>query len=145
MGNPMVPQGFLNRVKGAISVTDNPNLNITAPYLGKEMISLRPDGVATDIIQTSTGTVGSQVPYQQVTLTAHMLKTQSLGASYQQKFLTDTSLGEVVVTPDATTFGNFTLQNCYLVNFNELSFSGADAGYVVTISGYLPINDNMWN
>lgn len=145
MGNPMVPQGFLNRVKGAISVTDNPNLNITAPYLGKEMISLRPDGTATDIIPTATGTVGSQVPYQQVTLTAHMLKTQSLGASYQQKFLTDTSLGEVVVTPDATTFGNFTLQNCYLVNFNELSFSGADAGYVVTISGYLPINDNMWN
>jgi hypothetical protein len=33
-----------------------------------------------------------------------------------------------VVTPDANTFGNLTLLNCYLVNFNELTFSGMDPG-----------------
>lgn len=144
MANPLVPQGFLNRVRGAMSVTDVPALNVTASYLGKEGISMRPDNAATDIIPTMTGTVGSQTPYQQVTLTVHLLKTQGLGASYQQRFATDTALGEVVVTPDATTLGNFTLLNCYLLNFNELPFNGMDAGYVVTIGGYLVTNDNMW-
>ncbi|BBE76256.1 hypothetical protein RQL81_19165 [Citrobacter braakii] len=144
MGNPLVPQGFLNRVRGALSVTDVPALNVTASYLGKDGISMRPDNAATDIIPTMTGTVGSQTPYQQVTVTVHLLKTQGLGASYQQRFATDTALGEVVITPDATTFGNFTLLNCYLLNFNELPFNGMDAGYVVTIGGYLTTNDNMW-
>ncbi|MDU4354286.1 hypothetical protein PO654_16520 [Phytobacter diazotrophicus] len=144
MGNPLVPQGFLNRVRGALSVTDVPALNVTASYLGKDGISMRPDNAATDIIPTMTGTVGSQTPYQQVTVTVHLLKTQGLGASYQQRFATDTALGEVVITPDASTFGNFTLLNCYLLNFNELPFNGMDAGYVVTIGGYLTTNDNMW-
>ncbi|AWF38011.1 TPA: hypothetical protein OB547_001313 [Escherichia coli] len=144
MANPLVPQGFLNRVRGALSVTDTPALNVSASYLAKDGISLRPDGQATDIIPTMTGTVGSQAPYQQVTLTVHLLKTQGLGESYRQRFLTDTSLGEIVVTPDATTFGNITLLNCYLVNFNELAFSGMDPAFVVTISGYMVTNDNMW-
>lgn len=144
MANPLVPQGSLNRVRGAVSVTDVPALNVTASYLGKDGISLRPDNAATDIIPTMTGTVGSQTPYQQVTLTIHLLRTQGLGASYQQRFATDTALGEVVITPDATTFGNYTLLNCYLLNFNELPFNGTDAGYAVTIGGYLITNDNMW-
>lgn len=144
MANPLVPQGFLNRVRGALSVTDTPALNVSAPYLAKDGISLRPDGPATDIIPTMTGTVGSQAPYQQVTLTVHLLKTQGLGESYRQRFLTDTSQGEIVVTPDSTTFGNITLLNCYLVNFNELAFSGMDPAFVVTISGYMNTNDNMW-
>ncbi|ECI3834681.1 hypothetical protein DOQ96_10285 [Salmonella enterica subsp. enterica] len=145
MPNPLVPQGFLNRVRGAVTVTDNPALNVSASYLGKEGISMRPDTAATDILPTLTGTVGSQAPYQQVTLTIHLLKTQGLGASYQKQFAADTALGEVVVTPDATTFGNYTVLNCYLVNFNELQLNGMDAGYVVTLSGYLITNDKMWD
>ena len=144
MANPLVAQGFLNRVRGAVSVTDSPELSITASYLGKEGISMRPDNAATDIIPTMTGTVGSQAPYQQVTLTVHLLRTQSLAASYQQRFASDTAMGEVVVTPDANTFGNYTILNAYLVNFNELPFNGMDAGYVVTISGYVTTNDKMW-
>lgn len=145
MSNPLVPQGFLNRVRGSVTITDLPALNVTASYLGKDAISMRPDSNATDILPTLTGTVGSQAPYQQVTLTVHLLKTQGLAASYQQRFASDTSLGEVVVTPDATTFGNSTILNCYLVSFNELTLNGMDAGYGVTISGYLVTNNNMWN
>ncbi|MGN5575738.1 hypothetical protein [Enterobacter sp. Lyrl_3] len=144
MSNPLTPQGFLNRVRGAVSITDSPALNVTASFLGKDGISLRPDTAATDIIQTLTGTIGSMVPYQQVTLTVHLLKTQGLAASYQKRFATDTALGEVVVTPDATTFGSSTLLNCFLVNFNEIQMNGMDAGYVVTISGYMVVNDKMW-
>ena len=145
MPNPLVPLGRLNRVRGSVSVTDNPALNVTSSFLGKEGISLRPDGPATDIIPTMTGTVGSQVPYQQVTLTVHLVRTTGLAASYQQQFASDTALGEVVVTPDATTFGNFTILNSYLVNFNEVTINGSDAGFVVTISGYMVTNDKMWD
>ncbi|RTO96814.1 hypothetical protein [Enterobacter roggenkampii] len=144
MANPLVPQGFLNRVRGAVSVTDFPELNVTASYLSKDGISLRPDNAATDIIGTMTGTVGSQATYQQVTLTVHVLKTQGLAASYQRKFATDTSLGELVVTPDATTFDNYTLLNSYLLNFNELPFNGTSAEFVITIGGYITVNDNLW-
>lgn len=144
MPNPLTPQGFLNRVRGAVSITDSPALNVTASFLGKDGISLRPDTAATDIIQTLTGTIGSMVPYQQVTLTVHLLKTQGIAASYQKRFAIDTALGEVVVTPDATTFGSSTLLNCFLVNFNEIQMNGMDAGYVVTISGYMVVNDKMW-
>ncbi|HHH0897026.1 hypothetical protein [Yersinia enterocolitica] len=144
MANPLVPQGFLNRVRGAVSVTGDPSLNVTASFLGKEGVSLRPDGPATDILPTMTGTVGSQAPYQQVTLTVHLLKTQALAAAYQNRFATDTSLGEIVVTPDANTFGNYTVLNSYLVNFNEITMNGMDPGYAATISGYIITNDNMW-
>jgi hypothetical protein len=44
---------------------------------------MRPDNAATDIIPTLTGTVGSQAPYQQVTVTVHLLKTQGLSDSYK--------------------------------------------------------------
>ncbi|SMG37232.1 hypothetical protein [Cedecea sp. NFIX57] len=145
MSAPLVPQGFLNRVRGAVTLTENPALNVTASYLGKDAISMRPDGPATDIIPTLTGTVGSQAPYQQVTLTLHLLRTQGLAASWQRRFASDTALGEVVVTPDASTFGNYTILNAYLVNFNELPITGMDAGYVVTISGYIITNDKMWD
>lgn len=145
MSNPLVPQGFLNRVRGSVTITDLPALNVTASYLGKDGISMRPDTNATDIFPTLTGTVGSQAPYQQVTVTVHLLKTQGLAASYQQRFASDTSLGEVVITPDATTFGNNTILNCYLVSFNEIQLNGMDPGYVVTISGYLTTNDKMWS
>ncbi|WP_245168470.1 hypothetical protein [Enterobacter roggenkampii] len=74
----------------------------------------------------------------------HVLKTQGLAASYQRKFATDTSLGELVVTPDATTFDNYTLLNGYLLNFNELPFNGTSAEFVITIGGYITVNDNLW-
>lgn len=145
MANPLVAQGFLNRVKAGVSVTDISALNISASYLAKEGVSMRPDGPATDMIDTMVGRVGSQVPYMPVTVTIAMLKTQGLAASYQSRFSTDTSLGEVVVTPDASTMDNFTLLNCYLLGFNEMRFNGGEVGYLITIGGYLVVNDNMWS
>lgn len=145
IGNPLVPQGVLNRVRGTFSVTDIPSLTVTASYLGKEAISMRPIGPATDVIGTMAGTVGSQAPYQQVEVTVHLLRTQGMGASWQKKLSDDTSLGECVLTPDATTFGDFTIFNTFITNFQEFGVTGMDAGFVVTLSGYILVNNNMWN
>lgn len=144
MPNPLVNQGFLNRVLGAVSVTNDPDLNVSSSYLGSDAISLRPDAPATDILPTLTGTVGSQCPYQQVTLTVHLLRTQSLAQAWQRRFTNNTALDEIVVTPDATTFDTYTILNAYLVNFSELPFTGRDAGYAVTVSGYVITNNDMW-
>lgn len=145
MPSPLVNQGFLNRVKGAVNVTDDPDLNVTASYLGTDGISLRPDTAAADVIPTLTGTVGSQAPYQQVTLTVHMLRTQALSAAWQNRFSTSTALGEIEVTPDASTFNSYTVLNAYLTNFQEINITGRDPGYVAIISGYIVTNNDMWD
>lgn len=145
IGNPLVSQGVLNRVRGTLSVTDTPALTVTASYLGKEGISIRPIGNATDILPTMAGTVQSQVPYQQVELTVHLLRTQSMGAAWQSRISSDTNLGEVVLTPDAATFGDFTVFNTAIVTFADFSVAGMDAGYQLTLSGYIVVNNNMWN
>ncbi|WP_353613961.1 hypothetical protein [Mangrovibacter phragmitis] len=106
---------------------------------------MRPEGQATDMIDAMVGRIGSQSPYIPVTFTVAMLKTLGLAASYQNQFKTDTALGEVVLTPDATTMDDYTLLNCFLMGFNEMRFNGTEAGYLITISGYLVVNDNMWS
>lgn len=143
-GNPLVPQGFLNRVRGQLSVTDIPALNISASYLAREGISMRPLAAATDVIGTMAGTVGSQVPYQQVEITAHMLRTQALAAAWQRRLRSDTALGESVLTLDTTAMEDFTVLNTFLVNFQELTIAGSDVAFVVTLSGYITVNNDMW-
>lgn len=143
--NPLVSQGVLNRVRGALSVTSLPSLNITAPYLGREGISMRPTTNATDIIPTMTGTVGSQTTFMQVDLTVHLLKTQALGNSWRSQMLDTTALGELTYVSDASTFDDFTLYNGYIVSFGDLPSNGSDPGYVLNISGYIIVNNNLWN
>lgn len=144
-GNPLVDQGFLNRIKGALSVTSYPALNIPVSYQAKEGIVVTPQGNATDIIATAAGTVGSQQPYLQVNLRAHLLRTQSLASSWNQQLIADTKLGEIVVTSDSTVFDKFTFRNVYIMGFSEFSINGSDVGYVVNLSGYMVVNNNMWN
>ena len=79
---------------------------------------MRPDTAATDIIPTMTGTVGSRAPYQQVTLTVHLLKTQGWPPAINGSLQLIPHWGGGGY-PDATTFGNYTILNCYLVNLTK--------------------------
>lgn len=143
-GNPLVNQGFLNRVRATVTVTESPDLNVGASYLAREGFSMRPIGPATDVLPTMAGTVHSQVPYQQVEVTIHMLRTQSLAAAWQNRLRKNTSLGEVVVTPDTNTMEDFTVLNTALTNFQEMPLNGTDPSFVVTLSGYIIVNNDMW-
>lgn len=142
--NPLVSQGFLNRVKASMTVTDTPALNVSASYLAKEMISMRTTGPAADIIQTATGTVISGNVYQPIEIVCHVLRTQALGESWRQRFLSDVSLGEVVVTPDSTVMGDFTILNTALTNWQEMTINGTQASFILLLSGYWVINNDMW-
>lgn len=144
MPNPTVPQGTLNRVLSSISLADLPGLNITAPFVGRQGMLLSFGGGATTFIPTMTGTVTSLEPYQMATITAHLLKTQSLAAAYENQRQVNSLLGSITARGDAVTLPPYLILNCAIENVRELNFSGEDAGYVLTIQGYYQINSSLF-
>src|SRR5579864_2586586 len=96
-----IAQGQLNRIRAAINWTDPGlhDLNISAPYLGKEGIRMAFEGNATDYFPTMIGAVPSPVPYQICTVTVNLLKTQAFGANYQLRFTTNTIMGDMTIIP----------------------------------------------
>jgi hypothetical protein len=81
-GNPLIDQGILNRIKASVVWANFPNLNVTAPYLDKEMITLRLEGQASTQHDTATGLVQSPEPYMPVSVVIALLKTQNLSSAY---------------------------------------------------------------
>ena len=145
ISNPLVDQGVLNKVVGSVIWQNFPALNVTAPFLGREGIRLALDGESTTFIPTMTGTVTSPEPYMMISLTMHLLKSQSLAALYQAQMQNTALLGPGVVRPDVSLgIGPYDILNCAMEGVRELNFSGEDAGYIVTCRGYYLVNNAMW-
>lgn len=143
--NPLVSQGTLNRLRGSVVCTDNPNLNVTAAFLGKEGIGLALEGETTLMLPTMTGVATSPEPYQMCSVSVHLLKTQQLSDLYKQRMETDSRIGDITVRPDASTLSAYPLTNCAIESVAPLNFAGQDAGFVVTIKGTYAINNSLWN
>lgn len=143
--NPQIAQGTLNRLRGSVVVPAFPSLQVTAPFLGKQGISLSFQGEAAEQIPTMTGTVVSDLPYQMATISIALLKTQSLSSVWEAQRQSQSAIGSVTVTPDTSAHPTYTIENCSIGSVRELSFSGDDAGYVVTVNGYYQINNDNWN
>ncbi len=145
MANNLVVQGTLNRLRGSVVVVDAPELTITAPYLGKEGINLAIEGETTLYVPTMTGAVTSGEPYQMITLTVHLLKTQFVSDQYKQRMETLSTIGDVTVRTDASALSNYDLINCAIKSVAPLSFNGQDAGFVISIGGYYAINSSLFD
>ncbi len=145
MPNPNIPLGSLNRLRASVSIINFPGLNVTASFLGREALRLALDGESTTMIPTMTGTVTSPEPYMMSTLTMHLLKTQALAAAYKLQMETDARIGDLVVRPDASTLPPFDLINTAIEAVREMSYSGADAGFIVAIRGYYQVNAALWD
>lgn len=143
--NPRVPQGTLNRIRGSIVLPDLPELNVTAPFLGRGGISFGLQGESTVMIPTMTGAVTSPEPYMMAAVTINLLKTQALAAAWRTRMELDARIGDLTIWPDATTFPRYTVSNCAIVSVREMSFAGDDAGYVLVVHGYYDVNSSMWN
>jgi hypothetical protein len=143
-GNPLVQQGSLNRIIASVVWQSFPALNVTAPFLNREGIRLALDGDATRFLPTMTGAVTSPEPYQMVTLTINLVKSQGLASQYKSQMETQTVLGDCVVRPDTKGLPPYDLVNCALEGVRELSFSGEDAGFSVTVRGYYSINSSLF-
>lgn len=144
-GNPLIDQGTLNRIRGSVQVPSFPQLNVTAPYLGKGGISLALQGEATEYIDTLTGAVTSPNVYQRVAVTINLLKTQNLAALYKAQMELLSLIGTLTVIPDASTLPNYTLQNGSIGNVRDMTFNGDDAGFVVTLGGFYIINNSLFS
>lgn len=142
--NTAISQGNLNRIRGSVVFPSNPDLNVTAEYLGTGMISIAFDGNVTDFINTATGRVTSQVPYLPVTVTINLLRTQSLAQTWLTQAQTNSLLGTATVVPDATTLNNITIQNCAIMTVPGQSFDGGNPDFPITIGGYMIVNSELW-
>lgn len=143
--NPLVAQGVLNRVRGSIVIPNFSSLNVSASYLGEQGISLSRNGSMTTFLPTMTGQATSPEPYQAVTLTVNLLRTQALAAQYEAQMALTTLLGDITIYTDASTLGEYLVNNAAIENVGPLSFAGKDAGYVVTIGGFIVVNNNLFD
>jgi hypothetical protein len=143
--NPLVAQGTLNRLRASVIWANFPQLNVTAPFLHKEGISLALEGDVTTYIDTMTGGVTSPEPYQRANLTLTLLKTQPLSALYKQQLELSSLLGNGTVRPDSSTLPPYALVNCAIRSVRELRFSGEDAAWAVSVGGYYLVNSNLFS
>ena len=146
MGLPyLVDQGTLNRLRGSVVFANFPELNVTAPFLGKEAIGIAFEGPTGQILGTLTGGVTSPEPYQMATVTMHILRTQFLAESYKAQIEVSSNVGSVNVIPDADTLDNYQLENCIIENVEAMQFDGNQAGMVVRIRGIYYINAALYD
>jgi len=144
-GNPLIAQGTLNRIRGSITIPGFTTLNVTAPFLGKEGISLSLEGNTVTYIPTMTGAVTSPEPYQMVACEVHLLKTQNLAALYKAQMESLATIGNFTVRPDASTLPDYAIINGAISDVRALKFDGTDAGWVTTLRGYYLINSSLFS
>jgi hypothetical protein len=143
--NPQIAQGSLNRLVTSLTWESAPELNVTASFLSREMIRFARNGNAVTFIPTGTGAVTSGEPFMMITLTIGLLKTQSLAAAYEARLLANARIGNGTVRPDVSEgIGAFDLTNCAIENVGELTFDGSNPIYPVMLSGYMPVNNDLW-
>lgn len=145
MPNPNIAQGSLNRVRASVTIPNFPNLNVTASFLGSEAISLAKNGEITTQIRTLTGMVNSPEPYVPVVMTIHLVRSQALAQRYEEQQQTNSVLGDIYCTPDASTLSDYTVLNASILSVQEQRFNGTDAGYVITLGGYQQLNSSLWD
>lgn len=144
MPNPNVRLGVLNRLRATVVFAGNPQLNITASYLGRAGLRLGFIGNLTVLIDAMTGVVTSPEPYLQFTLTCHLLKSQGFTNAWKSQIESSTLLGDLTVRPDATTLAPYQLSNGSIVNQDELDFSGASPDFTIRIGGTYQVNSSLW-
>ena len=147
-GSPNVSQGTLNKLRASVIIDAYPQLNITASFLLAEGISLSFGGPITTNLPSMTGVVTSPEPYQLVTCTVHLMKSQSLSAAYKAQIELSSLIGQFTVRPDVAPPngpGPWYINNGTIVGVSPLNFSGRDAGYVVELAGTYNINAAAWS
>ena len=143
--NPRVPQGTLNLLRGSMSVTDNPALNITAPFLTKDMFNVTFEGAFTGQLPTATSFVNSPEPYIMVKVTADILKTNGLAAAYITQAQDNCVLGDCTFKFDSSSMPDLELFNTSIVSVHDIKVNGSTAGVQIVLSGGSYINSSLWD
>jgi len=145
MAAPLIQQGTLNRLRGSVVYSTNATLNVTAPYLASEAISIAFEGDAGMLIPTLTGGVTSPEPYQMATVTINLLKSQALANAYKTQIETNVNVGDISVIADSATLSDYQIGNCVLKGVRDVTYDGNVPGFVVTLTGVYQVNAALWS
>ena len=145
MAAPLIQQGTLNRLRGSVVYAENATLNVTAPYLAREAISIAFEGDAGMLIPTLTGGVTSPEPYQMATVTINLLKSQALADAYKVQIETNVNVGDISVIADSATLSDYQIGNCVLKGVRDVTYDGNVPGFVVTLTGVYQVNAALWS
>lgn len=143
--NPMIAQGTLNRLRASVIVNGFPTLNVTAPYLGEDGVSINPEGESTTYIKTLTGAVTSPEPFQLIVVEIHLLRTQGLANQYKLQNEASALIGNITVRPDSAALSPYDFVNCSIQHWGPHKINGKDAGFMVKIGGVYLINQDLYN
>lgn len=144
--NPIVPQGVLNRLRASITLPGFPNLTITSSFLGKEGIQLAFRGESTVQLDQMTGIVRSPEPYLGVTVTAHLLRTQSFAQGWRAQMEQSTLLpGGIIVRPDSRAMVPYYFDECSIMGVGDQPFNGSNADFLIRLGGRYQINAALFN
>lgn len=145
MGNPLISQGTLNRIRASVVWTDYPALTVTAPYLDRDGVSLRLEGEASAQHGTMTGLVQSPEPYMPVSVVIALLKTQSLSNQYKLQMELNSVIGDGVVWPDVSTgLGQYQLENMSIQSVGDQLYNGTTPIWACTLRGFYIINNALF-
>ena len=144
-GNPLVPQGLLNRVRGSVVFPAFSTLNVTAPYLAADGISIGIDEDGTEQLKTITGVVNSPAAFVLATATIHVLKTQALGEAWAQQFQSNGQIGRMVIHTDTAALSQYRVHNCSILKSEPGAMNGTNPTLILTIRGTYNVNNYIWS
>jgi hypothetical protein len=143
--NPLIDQGILNRILASVVWANFSALNVTAPFLDKDGITLRLEGESSLQHGTMTGIVQSPEPYMPVSVVIALLKTQALSDDYKAQMEDDSVIGPGTVYPDVSTgLSPYTLYNMSIQGVGELLLNGTTPIFGVTLRGYYVVNQSLF-
>jgi hypothetical protein len=143
--NQLIQLGSLSRLRGSVTINDFPELNITAPFLGRDGIRLAVEGDTTQMLGQMVGMVQSQEVYLPASITIPIVKTTALANLFKQKWESDSKLGDLTFRGDASQLDVFDFYNCAIENFGGLDASGTSAVINLSIKGTYYVNSNLFN
>lgn len=144
MSNPMIPQGVLNRVRGAIDFTSFPSLRVSASYLGKEGMTIS-FGELGAPIPTMTGVATSPQPYAMATIVVRLVRCQALASLFRKQIEKATYVDGAKLYTDSSVLGDFTIRDAQIIGIEPVSLNGNNADFNLTIVGVYDINSSMWD
>lgn len=143
-GNPLIKLGSLSRLRGSLTISDYPELNVTAPFLGRAGLSMAINGDLTQMLPQMVGMVQSQEVYLPVRITVPLVKTMQLANLYKRKWESDSNLGDCTFRGDATNLDAFDFVNCSIENLEGYDAGGTSGSVTIIIAGTYYVNNNLW-
>lgn len=143
-GNPLIAQGTLNKVRASVSFTSLPQLNVSASFLGDDMIRIALEGDAVTYINTAAGAVTSPEPYIPASVRIALLRTQALAASFKAQMENTALIGDYTVRTDAPNFPPYSFTNGGIRRIEDIEINGKNAGWVILLGGYYLVNQSLW-